>query len=90
MIETFKKSRWVWPLGLIATSLTGAAVWPVRSDSYSYQVCMGCGIKRLFDEKAFRSYGPYSYDLQRLMVWERAQRVKTIGHKDVSQERSAS
>ncbi len=102
MIETSKKSRWAWPLGLIATSLTGAAVfvfrgcwhskmsWPVRSDSYSYQVCMGCGIKRLFDEKAFRSYGPYSYDLQRLMVWERAQRVKTIGHKDVSQERSAS
>ena len=64
--------------------------WPVRSEDYSYQVCMGCGIKRLFDEKAFRSYGPYSYDLQRLMVWERAQRVKTIGHKDVSQERSAS
>jgi len=39
---------------------------------------MGCGIKRLFDEKAFRSYGPYSYDLQRLMAWERAHRVKAI------------
>ncbi|OLC62913.1 MAG: hypothetical protein AUH89_00635 [Ktedonobacter sp. 13_1_40CM_4_52_4] len=102
MIETSKKSRWVWPLGLIATSLTGAAVfvfrgcwhskmsWPVRSEDYSYQVCMGCGIKRLFDEKAFRSYGPYSYDLQRLMAWERAHRVKAIGHEAVSQQRSAS
>jgi len=37
---------------------------------------MGCGIKRLFDEKSFQSYGPYSYELSRLVAWERAQRVK--------------
>jgi hypothetical protein len=80
-----KKSRWKWPLGLMATGLAGAAVvvfrgcwhrkmsWPVRSQGFSYQVCMGCGIKRLFDEEVFRAYGPYSYDLARLIAWDRAQ-----------------
>lgn len=50
--------------------------WPVRSHGYSYQVCTNCGIKRLFDEKDFRSYGPYSYDLDRLISWEQAHRQK--------------
>jgi hypothetical protein len=44
--------------------------WPVRYQQHSYQVCLGCGIKRLFDEKAFRAYGPYSYDLDRLVASE--------------------
>jgi hypothetical protein len=42
--------------------------WPVRFKDHSYQVCLGCGIKRLFDEKAFRAYGPYSYDLNSLIA----------------------
>jgi hypothetical protein len=83
-----KKSRWVWSLGLLATGLTGAAVmvfrgcwhrkmsWPVRAHEYSYQVCLGCGIKRLFDEKLFQSYGPFSYELNRLIAWDRAQSAK--------------
>jgi hypothetical protein len=78
--EGVKKSRWRVPLGLVATGVAGAAVlilrgcwhrkmsWPVRYQDHSYQVCLGCGIKRLFDEKAFRSYGPYSYDLNRLIA----------------------
>ena len=77
-----KKSRWKVPLGLVATGVAGAAVlvlrgcwhrkmsWPVRYQQHSYQVCLGCGIKRLFDEKAFRAYGPYSYDLDRLVAGE--------------------
>ncbi len=83
-----KKSRWVWQLGLLATGAAGFAVmafrgcwhrkmsWPVRGQGYSYQVCMGCGTKRLFDEKSFQSYGPFSYDLNRLIAWERAERAK--------------
>jgi len=75
-----KKSRWRIPLGLVATGVAGAAVlvlrgcwhrkmsWPVRAQNHSYQVCLGCGIKRLFDEKSFRAYGPYSYDLNRLIA----------------------
>ena len=77
-----KKSRWKIPLGLVATGVAGAAVlvlrgcwhrkmsWPVRAQNHTYQVCLGCGIKRLFDEKSFRAYGPYSYDLTRLIVWD--------------------
>ncbi len=77
-----KKSRWKVPLGLVATGVAGAAVlvlrgcwhrkmsWPVRAQNHSYQVCLGCGIKRLFDEKLFRAYGPYSYDLTRLIGWD--------------------
>jgi len=45
--------------------------WPVRFQDHSYQVCLGCGIKRLFDEQAFRAYGPYSYDLNRLIARHR-------------------
>ena len=95
-----KKSGWLWPFGLIATGLAGAAVmvfrgcwhrkmsWPVRSQDYSYQVCLGCGIKRLFDEKAFRAYGPFSYDLNRLIEWERVRQPQAMPKPSV--ERPAS
>ena len=77
-----KKARWKVPLGIVATGVAGAAVlvfrgcwhrkmsWPVRYQHHSYQVCLSCGIKRLFDEKAFRAYGPFSYDLDRLIRWD--------------------
>ena len=67
---------------MMATGVAGAALvvfrgcwhskmsWPVRLQNHSYQVCVGCGIKRLFDERDFRSYGPYSYDLNRLISWD--------------------
>jgi hypothetical protein len=83
-----KKSRWKVPLGLMATGVAGAAVlvlrgcwhrkmsWPVRYQEHTYQVCLGCGIKRLFDEKSFRAYGPYSYDLNRLIAQDAASRAK--------------
>jgi len=88
-VEKNKKKRWLWPLGVMATVITGAAVvvlrgcwhskmsWPVSSQSHSYQVCLGCGIKRLFDEHNFRAYGPYSYDLNRLIAWQRSHDAKS-------------
>ncbi len=43
--------------------------WPTRyDDHYSYRVCTDCGIKRLFDPKSFRGYGPYSYDVGELIA----------------------
>jgi len=86
--DTKKKTRWFWPLGVLTTAFAGAAVvvlrgcwhsrmsWPVRSMNHSYQVCLNCGIKRLFDDKNFRSYGPYSYDFGRLIEWEKARQPK--------------
>jgi hypothetical protein len=99
-----KKKRWLWPLGVMATGLTGAAVvvlrgcwhrkmsWPISSQNHSYQVCLGCGIKRLFDEHDFRAYGPYSYDLSRLIAWEGAQLAKASrrDHGIADEHRSAS
>jgi len=86
-----KKSRWLWPLGVVATGIAGAALvafrgcwhrkmsWPVRAQGQSYQVCVGCGIKRLFDEQEFQSYGPFSYDLTELIEWDRAHRSPPPG-----------
>ena len=85
-----KKSSWLWPLGVVATGVAAASVvifrgcwhrrmsWPIRSLGHSYQVCLGCGIKRLFDEKAFRAYGPYSYDLARLIQGDSESRVARV------------
>ena len=79
-----ERRSWLWPLGVAATGLAGLAVvlmrgcwhrkmsWPVRIEGYSYQVCLSCGVKRLFDERNFGSYGPFSYDLRELVAWERA------------------
>ena len=96
------KSRWFWPFGLLATGVAGAGIvlfrgcwhrkmsWPVRAHSHTYQVCTACGIKRLFDEQAFRAYGPYSYDLNRLLDWEREQRAPAEREEAPSRKRSAS
>lgn len=96
-----EKSGWVWPLGL-AAGIAGVAVmllrgcwhgkmsWPIRVQQHSYQVCIGCGIKRLFDEKAFRAYGPFSYDLARLIAWDRNQQVPVEIAPRPAQQRPAS
>jgi hypothetical protein len=74
-----KKSDW-WG-ATVAHRLAGAAVsafrgcwhekmsWPIGVQGYSYQVCLGCGAKRLFDETMFSAYGPFRYDLQELAAW---------------------
>jgi hypothetical protein len=85
------KSNWLWPTaGALATGVAGIAVlllrgcwhrrmsWPVRSQGYAYQVCLGCGVKRLFDERAFRSYGSFRYDLNELIAWEKARRPEPV------------
>jgi hypothetical protein len=99
------KLRWVWPLGVLTTGLAGVGVfllrgcwhskmsWPVRVQDCSYQVCLGCGIKRLFDEQAFRAYGPYSYDLASLVNKKRDHEAtlrEESGSQAASQERPAS
>jgi hypothetical protein len=81
--------HWAWPLGLAIAGMGGAATfllrgcwhthmsWPVKLDEeFSYQVCTGCGIKRLYDETRFHAYGPYGYDLHELIARERAARLR--------------
>jgi hypothetical protein len=77
-----KNSNWWWR-GVAATSLAGAAVmafrgcwhgkmsWPIGVEGYSYQVCLSCGAKRLFDEDTFSAYGPFRNDLNELIAWEK-------------------
>lgn len=86
----------------MATGAAGAALvvfrgcwhrnmsWPVRLQKHSYQVCMGCGIKRLFDEEAFRAYGPYSYELNRLIQWDLAHQDQREPEIDPIEHRPAS
>jgi hypothetical protein len=100
--ERTKKSGWFWPFGMMATGLAGVFVvalrgcwhrrlsWPVRMQGYSYQVCLGCGVKRLFDEKRFRAYGPYRYDLNELIAWSRAASGESADAAESQVERPAS
>jgi hypothetical protein len=53
-------------------------------------VCLGCGAKRLFDEEAFQGYGPFNYELQRLIAWDREQRAKHEAQAAQAEHRSAS
>lgn len=82
-----RRVHWVFPLGIGLAGLASAAAfvlrgcwhsnmsWPARAEDehgdFSYQVCMDCGIMRLFDERKFRSVGPYGYDLHALIAGER-------------------
>jgi hypothetical protein len=75
------KKLWLWPAG-VANSLAGAAAsafsgcwhrkmsWPIEVQGYKYQVCLTCGVKRLFDEKTFSAYGPFRNDLDQLIARE--------------------
>ena len=83
--ERPKKFRWWWPT-IVVGALAGATIavfrgcwhgkrsWPVRADGYSYQVCLSCGAMRLFDEKTFNAYGPFRYDVDELIAWEKSTR----------------
>ena len=93
-------SNWFWPLGVAATGVAGVVLlalrgcwhrrmsWPVRSQGHSYQVCLGCGVKRLFDEKRFCSYGPFRYGLNELIAWEYEHKGESVA--DPRAQRPAS
>jgi hypothetical protein len=81
-----KRTNWWWPAEAVANSLAGVVIiafrgcfhsrmsWPVAMQGYSYQVCLGCGAKRLFDEETFTAYGPFRYDLNELIVSDKPTR----------------
>jgi hypothetical protein len=68
--------------------------WPIRYDNeFSYQVCTDCGIKRLYDDRAFRAYGPHGYDVEKLIARQRVAYQKHMervrADKAAKKERSA-
>jgi hypothetical protein len=93
--EKLKKTNWWWPAEAVASSLAGAVVvafrgcwhghlsWPVAVHGYSYQVCLSCGAKRLFDEKTFSAYGPFRYDLNELIASEKAMKTEPLSVDDM-------
>ena|ERR1035437_4900727 len=92
--EKLKKSNWWWR-GVVATSMANAAVvafrgcwhgkmsWPISVQGYSYQVCLSCGAKRLFDENTFSAYGPFRYDLNELIARGKSTKSKSHPVADV-------
>jgi hypothetical protein len=100
--EKTHRSSWLSAAGVAATGVAGVALllfrgcwhrrmsWPVTVQGYAYQVCLGCGVKRLFDEKSFRSYGPFKWDLDELIAWERARVRKANPGPPPQEHRSAS
>jgi hypothetical protein len=94
--EKLKKSSWWWP-GVVASSLAGVAVlafrgcwhgkmsWPLGGQGYSYQVCLSCGAKRLFDEKTLTAYGPFRYHLSELNGLGRVREADRHPMADASQ-----
>jgi len=92
--EKLKKAYWWWR-GVVASSMASAAVvafrgcwhskmsWPISVQGYSYQVCLSCGAKRLFDEGTFSAYGPFRYDLNELIAREQSAESKSHPGADV-------
>jgi hypothetical protein len=98
---TWRKSGRLWPLGVAATGVAGMFLlalrgcwhrrmsWPVRAQGHSYQVCLGCGVKRLFDDEQFCSYGPFRYDLKELIAWSNEHKKQELV-RDLRTRRPAS
>ena len=55
----------------------GKMSWPIGVQGYSYQVCLSCGAMRLFDEKIFSAFGPFRYDLNELIIWEKSRKPES-------------
>jgi hypothetical protein len=85
--EKLAKSNW-WRAGVVANNLAGVVVtafrgcwhshlsWPVCVKGCSYQVCLSCGAKRLFDESTFSAYGRFRYDLNESPAWRDSAKPK--------------
>ena len=56
-------------------------------ENYSYQVCTKCGIRRLYDEKLLRPFGPLGYELHELIAHDRAAHIRWLQKQERKQEK---
>jgi len=54
----------------------GNMSWPLGQQGYSYQVCLSCGAIRLFDERTFSAFGPFRYNLEQLIEWQKSKKCQ--------------
>ena len=56
-------------------------------EHYSYQVCTKCGIRRLYDDKLLRPFGPQGYDLHELIAHDRAAHIRWLQKQERKQQK---
>jgi DNA-directed RNA polymerase subunit RPC12/RpoP len=74
--------NWSWPMRVRAEDVKHTG-----DENYSYQVCTKCGIRRLYDEKILRHFGPLGYDLHELIAHDRAAHIRWLQKQDRKQEK---
>jgi DNA-directed RNA polymerase subunit RPC12/RpoP len=74
--------KWNWP-----RRVSSGDVKHTGDEDYSYQVCTQCGIRRLYDEKILRPFGPLGYDLHELIAHDRAAHIRWLQKQERKHEK---
>jgi hypothetical protein len=74
--------KWSWPMRVRAEDVKHTG-----DEEYSYQVCTKCGIRRLYDDKILRAFGPLGYDLHELIAHDRAAHIRWLQKQERKQEK---
>ena len=74
--------NWSWPMRVRAEDVKHTG-----DESYSYQNCTKCGIRRLYDEKVLRPFGPLGYNMHELIAHDRAAHIRWIQKQERKQEK---
>jgi hypothetical protein len=75
--------NWNWPMRVRAEDVKHTG-----DEDYSYQVCTKCGIRRLYDDKLLRAFGPAGYDLHDLIARDRAAHIRWLQKQEAKQQRA--
>jgi hypothetical protein len=73
---------WSWPMRVRAEDVKHTG-----DETYSYQVCTKCGIRRLYDEKLLHHYGSAGYDLHDLIAQDRAAHIRWLQKQERKHEK---
>jgi DNA-directed RNA polymerase subunit RPC12/RpoP len=76
--------NWSWPMRVRAEDVKHTG-----DENYSYQACTKCGIRRLYDEKLLRHFGPAGYELHELIARDRAAHIRWLQKQQAEQQRAS-